>query len=86
MLVSDLTPNSLSLKRLPQSGAVSRGNRVSQEETDLSVIREELTSIRIALSLIAINQVDAADSSERERHQEASVKALDLLLRRIEDR
>jgi len=59
---------------------------VSQEQTDLAVIREALTTISIALSLIAINQVDAADSSERERHQEASVKALDLLLRRIEGR
>jgi len=59
---------------------------VSQEQTDLAVIREELTTISIALSLIAINQVDAADSSERERHQEASVKALDLLLTRIEGR
>jgi len=59
---------------------------VSQKETDLAAIREELTTISIALSLIAINQVDAADSSERERHQEASVKALDLLLTRIEDR
>jgi hypothetical protein len=59
---------------------------VSQEETDLAEIREELTTISIALSLIAINQVDGADSSERERHQEASVKALDLLLTRIERR
>ena len=59
---------------------------MSQEETDLAVIREELTTISIALSLIAIKQVDAADSSERERHQQASVKALDFLLTRIEDR
>lgn len=59
---------------------------MSQEETDLAAIREELTTISIALSLIAINQVDAADLSERERHQQASIKALDFLLRRIEGR
>lgn len=57
-----------------------------QEETDLAVIREYLATISIALSLIAINQVDAADSSQRGRHQEASRKALDLLLTRIEER
>ena len=55
-----------------------------QEETDLSAIAEELRAIRVALSLIAIHQVDAADSDERERHQQATVKALDLLLTRIE--
>jgi len=59
---------------------------MSQKETDLALIREELTTISTALSLIAINQVGAADSSERERHQEASVKALDFLLTRIEGR
>jgi len=59
---------------------------VSQERTDLAEIKEELTTIRIALSLIAINQVDAANSDERKRHEEASVKALDLLLTRIEGR
>ena len=59
---------------------------MSQERTDLAEIKEELTTIRIALSLIAINQVDAANSDERKRHEEASVKALDLLLTRIEGR
>ena len=57
-----------------------------QEETDLVVIKEALTTISIALSLIAINRVDAADSTARERHENASIKALDLLLRRIEER
>ncbi len=57
---------------------------MSREETDLTAIADELATIRIALSLIAINQVDAADSDERERHQQATVKALDILLTRIE--
>jgi hypothetical protein len=57
---------------------------VSQEEIDLAEITEELAAIRIALSLIAINQVDAADSDQRARHHEASEKALDMLLKRIE--
>lgn len=59
---------------------------VSQEKADLAGIRDELTTIGIALSVIAINQVDAANADERKRHEEASVKALDLLLRRIEGR
>lgn len=59
---------------------------VSQEKVDLAGIRDELTTIGIALSVIAINQVDAANADERKRHEEASVKALDLLLRRIEGR
>jgi hypothetical protein len=59
---------------------------VSQEETDLAGIREELTTISIALSVIAINQVDAANADQRKRHEEVSIKALDLLLTRIERR
>jgi hypothetical protein len=52
----------------------------------LSEIREELETISLALSVIAINQVDAANADERKRHEEASIKALDLLLTRIEER
>lgn len=59
---------------------------MSQEETDLAGIRAELATIGIALSLIAIDQIDAADAEQRRRHEEASVKALDLLLRSIEGR
>ena len=57
-----------------------------QEMADLAAIREELTTIGIALSVIAINQIDAADSGERGRHQEANKKALEFLLTRIERR
>ena len=57
-----------------------------QEIEDLAAIRKELTTISIALSLIAISRVDAADSSERGRHQVANKKALELLLSRIEGR
>ena len=57
---------------------------MSQEESDLAGIRDALTTISIALSAIAINQVDAANAEERKRHEQASVKALDLLLTRIE--
>lgn len=59
---------------------------MSQENPDLAGIRQELTTISIALSVIAIAQVDAANAEERKRHEEASIKALDLLLTRIEER
>lgn len=59
---------------------------MSQEKTDSAGIREELTTISIALSVIAINQLDAANADQRKRHEEASIKALDLLLARIEGR
>lgn len=63
-----------------------KGKPVSEKETDLAKIREELTTISIALSLMAIDQVDAADADERKRHEKATEKALDLLLKRIEAR
>ena len=59
---------------------------MSQETKDFARIREELTTISIALSVIAINQVDAANADQRRRHEAASTKALDLLLMRIEGR
>jgi hypothetical protein len=59
---------------------------VSQEVIDLAGIREELKTIGIALSLIAIDRVDAANADDRKRHEEASIKALDFLLTRIEER
>ena len=59
---------------------------MTKEEADLAAIRDELATISVALSLLAINQVDAANASERQRHEEASVKALDLLLTRLERR
>lgn len=59
---------------------------MSQEKTDFAGIKEELATISIALSLLAIDQVDAANADERRRQEEASVKALDLLLTRIEER
>ena len=57
---------------------------MSEEKTELAGIREELATISLALSIIAMNQVGAGDSIERKRHVEASTQALDLLLKRIE--
>lgn len=59
---------------------------MSQKEADLAGIRAELATIGIALSLIAIDQIDAADAEQRKRHDEASVKALNFLLTSIEGR
>jgi hypothetical protein len=50
----------------------------------LARIREELAAISLALSIIAMDKAGAGDAEERKRHQQASTKALDLLLNRIE--
>jgi hypothetical protein len=50
-------------------GAGKQEEPVSQETTDLAAIREELTTIGIALSVIAINQVDAAKTARSSQHE-----------------
>lgn len=57
---------------------------VSVEKSELVGIREELATISLALSILAMNQLGAADANERERHELASTKGLDLLLKRLE--
>ena len=57
---------------------------MSEEKTESVQIREELATISLALSIMAMNQVGAGDAGERKRHEEASTKALNLLLKRIE--
>jgi len=57
---------------------------VSEEKAELVRIREELATISLALTIIAMNQAGAGDAGERKRHEQASTKALNLLLQRIE--
>jgi len=57
---------------------------VSEEKTELVRIREELATVSLALSILAMNQTGARDASERKRHEQASAKVLNLLLKRIE--
>ena len=49
-------------------------------------IKEELSSISVALSVIALHQsgADAANAAERKRADDATQKCLNLLLTRIE--
>ena len=54
------------------------------EKPDLTGIKEELGAISLALSIMAMNQAGAGDADERKRHEKASTKALNLLLKRIE--
>jgi hypothetical protein len=62
----------------------TKGKPVSKEEPDLTGIKEELGTISLALSIIAMTQAGAGDADERRRHEQATTKALDLLLKRIE--
>ena len=57
---------------------------MSEDEAELAGIKEELATIGLALSIIAMNKAGAGDADERKRHEEASTKALNLLLKRIE--
>jgi hypothetical protein len=57
---------------------------VSDEKADIVRIGEELATISLALSIIAMNQAGAGNANERKRHEQASTKALNLLLERIE--
>lgn len=57
---------------------------MSEEKTELARIQEELATISLALSIIAMNQAGAGDADERKRHEQASTKALNFLLERIE--
>lgn len=54
------------------------------EKSELAEIREELATISIALSILAMNKLGAADAAERKRHELASAKALEVLVRRLE--
>ena len=59
---------------------------MSAEKTELAEIREELATISLALSLLAVNQSgsEAANADERKRYDEATRKGVRLLLKRIE--
>ena len=60
---------------------------MSAEKTELAQIREELVTIALALSVIAVNQSEseAANASERKRYDKAIHKGVDLLLKRIDE-
>lgn len=57
---------------------------MSVEKTDLAGIKEELATISLALSILAMNQIGAEDADERKRHDRVTQKGLDLLIKRIE--
>ena len=57
---------------------------MSEDKAELAGIKEELATISLALSILAMNEAGAGDAHERKRHEQASGKALDLLLKRIE--
>ena len=60
---------------------------MSAQETELVKIREELATISLAVSMLAINQsgAEAANADERKRYDEATRKGVNLLLKRIEE-
>ena len=57
---------------------------MSDDKAEFVGIKEELATIGLALSIIAMNEAGAGDADERKRHEQASTKALNLLLKRIE--
>jgi hypothetical protein len=57
---------------------------VSTAEQELAKIREELETISLALSILAIDRIEAADAEARGRQDRATQKGLELLVGRIE--
>ena len=57
------------------------------DQTAITRINEELSTISIALSVIALNQsgAEAANADERKRYDDATKKCANLLLKRIEE-
>ena len=62
----------------------TKGKPVLDEKAELAGIRQELETISLAISVIAMNQIGAGGAEDRKRHEQASTKALDVLLKRIE--
>jgi len=60
---------------------------VTAEKAELVRIREELATISLALSVLAVNQsgADAANSDARKRYDKATQKGINLLLESIEE-
>jgi len=63
-----------------------RRNPVSVEKAELIRIREELATITLALSVLAVNQSgsDAANADARKRQDTVTQKGINLLLEHIE--
>lgn len=59
---------------------------MSAEKAESALINEELATISLALSVIALNQsgAEAANADERKRYDDATRKCVNLLLERIE--
>ena len=57
---------------------------MTTDENELAGIREELATISLALSILAIDQIEAADAEARGRQDRATQKGLELLVSRIE--
>jgi hypothetical protein len=58
---------------------------MTQDVTELNRIRTALETISIALTVLAMNQTGAEDADERKRHDIATQKGLEILLKRIEE-
>ena len=59
---------------------------MSAEKPESARTIEELETISVALSVIALNQsgAEAANAEERKRHDDATRKCVEFLLKRIE--
>jgi len=59
---------------------------VAESKSELALITEQLTTISIALSIIALNQsgAEAANADERRRYDGATQRCVEFLLARIE--
>ena len=57
---------------------------MTTEEKELARVREELATISLALSILAIDRIEAADAEARGRQDRVTQKGVELLISRIE--
>ena len=57
---------------------------MTTDKQELARVREELATISLALSILAIDRIEAADAEARGRQDRVTQKGLELLVGRIE--
>ena len=67
------------------AGLVIKERLVVTDEKELARVREELATISLALSILAIDRIEAADAEARGRQDRVTQKGVELLISRIEE-
>ena len=66
------------------SGLLIKERLVTTDKQELARVREELATISLALSILAIDRIEAADAEARGRQDRVTQKGVEMLISRIE--